>query len=346
MAGDNEVKNKTPTPRKRRPAPAAKSRQQGFLPFLIAGLVCITTAFALGTGAWLLFGKRLKPEVTQTVVEPPPENVLLMSAPATPTPAPTPEPSPTPEKLQAEELIPPPPGAVEVKGGVAELGGQDPDNPARKVQVADFFIGEAEVTNEQFNEFVAATKHKAPITWLKDGVMPPNRKTYPVTGVTYQDAVDFCAWLSQKLGRIVRLPTEAEWELAARGPQKFLYPWGNEWQPKAAIWAGNGGKLQPVKTIAEGRSPSGAYDMAGNAWEWTSDNALNDKGKTLMSGVKFNKIVKGGAAEEARELISSTSRLAQVENGPHRLVGFRYVVERSLNNDSGAKATPSPATTP
>jgi formylglycine-generating enzyme required for sulfatase activity len=339
-----ETSNKnTPPKKKKRPAKADKTpRQANLLPFLLAGLVCLSLAFALGAGAWYVFGKKLKPDVAQVVSEPGPAVVANAPAPeATPTPAATP--TPTPEvKIQPEQLLPPPPGTVPVNGGQVELGGGEADNPARKVSVDNFYIAETEVTNEQFLEFVKETKHKAPLTWLAGGVMPPNRGAHPVTGVTFQDAVEFCSWLSQKLGTIARLPTEAEWELAARGPQKFLYPWGNEWKKDAAVWAGNGGKLQPVKKLEAGRAPCGAFDMAGNAWEWTSDNALNDKGKPLIANGKFKKILKGGAAEEAQELISATSRSPNVETGAHRLVGFRFVVERrSPATEAKPSATPT-----
>lgn len=270
-----------------------RSAQPGLMPFILAGLICLTLAFAMGTGAWWLFGKKLKPDKSPVN---PPATPMPVSAVPSPLPSeastasPTVAPAVTADKnLPAESIISPPPGTVAVTGGVFELGGQDLDNPARKVPLADFFIAETEVTNEQYQEFIVAAKYKTPLTWLKGGTIPLGRGQFPVTGITFQDAVEFCNWLAQKLGAKVRLPSEAEWELAARGSQHFLYPWGNDWRSKAAVWAQNGGKLQPVKSLPEGRAECGAFDMAGNAWEWTSDNALNDKGKPLLAGGKTQK---------------------------------------------------------
>ena len=349
MANESEQNRPTEVPKGKPKKTAANSRQPGLLPFVIAGIFCLTTAFALGTGAWWLFGKKLKPDVAQVVAESAPLTIVATPAPeATPeiTPTPTVTPTPTPAgKLQPEQLLPPPTGTVAVTGGILEMGGQDANNPARKVPVSDFYIAETEVTNEQYAEFVVATQRKPPLTWLKGGVMPPTRGQYPVTGITFADANEFCQWLSKKLSLKARLPNEAEWEIAARGPQRFLFPWGNEWRKKAAVWTGNGGKLQPVKSIPEGRATCGAYDMAGNAWEWTSDNFLNEKGKPLLAGVKFKKIMKGGAAEESQGMISATSREQQVENGAHRLVGFRFVIElyKALPKESNADpAAPTP----
>ena len=153
---------------------------------------------------------------------------------------------------------------------MVELGGTDSTVPAQKVAVDPFFISETEVTNHQYQEFLKETNHRAPGGW-KNGDFPPGAANEPVTAVTWQDAVDYCQWLSTKVGATVRLPLEAEWELAARGPQGLKYPWGNEWDDRAAASENKHGFVHAVKSYPAGRSPCGAYDMAGNVWEWVAD---------------------------------------------------------------------------
>jgi formylglycine-generating enzyme required for sulfatase activity len=148
----------------------------------------------------------------------------------------------------------------------------------------------------------------------------------PVTGVTWQDAVDYCNWLSQQLGVTVRLPSEAEWEFAAKGTGNFKYPWGNEWKDSAAGCKENGGEKRAVKSYPDGRSPFGAYDMAGSVWEWTGeDDEFKDE---EISEIIKGKIIKGGSAVEGKEFVSATSRDILPPEETDMWTGFRYVVVR------------------
>ncbi len=96
---------------------------------------------------------------------------------------------------------------------------------------------------------------------------------HPVTQVSWDDAVAFAQWVSQVTGRNVRLPTEAEWEKAARGTDGRIYPWGDIWDKTKlnSFEGGRGDTTQVGKYSPEGDSPYGAADMAGNVWEWTAD---------------------------------------------------------------------------
>lgn len=176
----------------------------------------------------------------------------------------------------------PPPGMVEVPGGPFVMGTDvvdtegraeelglmitwfDAERPERTMMLPRFYMDRAEVTNARFAAFVAATDHRPPSHW-KDGNTPPEGlENHPVTHVTWFDARDFCAWDGEK-----RLPTEPEWEKAARGSSGLIYPWGNEFDTDAANVARNG--TVPVGTFPRGDSAYGIQDLAGNVWEWTAD---------------------------------------------------------------------------
>jgi formylglycine-generating enzyme required for sulfatase activity len=160
-----------------------------------------------------------------------------------------------------------------------------------------------------------------------------------VSGVTWQEAADYCSWLSGKVGATVRLPTEAEWELAARGPKNLKYPWGDEWDERAAAATESGGRVRAVKSFPAGRSPFGAFDMAGNVWEWVEDEATDEEGRPKTEGGATLRVIRGGAATEPRAFVSATSRYeVRADKGSARL-GFRYVVVRP---EGSAAQRPAP----
>jgi formylglycine-generating enzyme required for sulfatase activity len=294
-------------------------RTSRFVPFLIALTVCAASAVALGFSAWYLFGKNPAAASNKRpqVISESPAGVPAGSAPA----------NANTSKESSPSSAAPLPGTLFVAGATVEIGGTDPTAPAQKVAVDSFFISETEVTNHQYQEFVKETNHSAPGGW-KDGDFPPGAANEPVTEVTWQDAVDYCQWLSTKVGAVVRLPLEAEWELAARGPQGFKYPWGNEWDDRAAASESKHGFVHAVKSYPAGRSPCGAYDMAGNVWEWVAD-VRDPEDKTIPAEHLKNRIIKGGAANEQQELITAASRNLIPKDYAGTFLGFRYVVLRS-----------------
>ncbi|HKX27410.1 MAG TPA: SUMF1/EgtB/PvdO family nonheme iron enzyme [Blastocatellia bacterium] len=245
-----------------------------------------------------------------------------------------------PSALTPEAAVRAPAGELPVAGGIVALKREG--EPVQQVPVEAFAIAETEVTNSQYQEFVRETKRAAPSHW-RDREYPPGTATEPVTMVTWQDAVDYCAWLSRKLGALVRLPTEAEWELAAGGTSSFQYPWGNEWNDAAATCAERGGQVHAVKSYPAGRSPVGAYEMAGNVWEWVADEAFDREGQPLMKSGAFLKIAKGGAADESKSFIGTRARAVLQADQPRQYLGFRYVVIRkrpNLRSDSVARHVP------
>jgi len=146
----------------------------------------------------------------------------------------------------------------------------DNEQPQHSVYVPEFTIGKYPVTNVQYAAFVRVMKHELPDHW-EGGNIPAGKENHPVVNVSWHDAVAFCEWLSQEAGRPFRLPTEAEWEKAARGTDGQIYPWGDE-PPTAELcnFDRNIGDTTPVGRYSpRGDSPYGCADVAGNAWEWT-----------------------------------------------------------------------------
>ena len=126
------------------------------------------------------------------------------------------------------------------------------------------------MTNQQYAAFIAATGREAPQHW-RGRTPPPELRNHPVVYVSWHDAVAYCRWLSQARGEEVRLPSEAEWEKAARGDQdRRAYPWGDEAPDEHRCnFDINIGSTTPVGIYPAGASPYGCLDMSGNVWEWT-----------------------------------------------------------------------------
>ncbi|MCU1384916.1 MAG: hypothetical protein JWL71_3613 [Acidobacteria bacterium] len=174
---------------------------------------------------------------------------------------------------------------------------EDDERPVHRVYVSEFFIGRFPVTNDEYARFIQATGHPAPVVrglplitlggreslfrdtaaayeWQGD-LPPAGHGSHPVVLVRYDDALAYCHWLSTTISRAVRLPTEAEWEKAARaGTEGLRYPWGQD------IDASRGNFLIDPATRSQRGTRStgtyapnayGLYDVCGNVWEWVSD---------------------------------------------------------------------------
>jgi formylglycine-generating enzyme required for sulfatase activity len=149
-----------------------------------------------------------------------------------------------------------------------------------------------------------------------------NRPDQPVVGVSFEDANRFAAWLSIRLGVARRLPTEDEWEKAARGGLDAIYPWGDQspLDGARANYSGNGrfAAPSPVGSFAAGRNAYGLYDMAGNVWQWTSTPAGAGTGR---------KIVKGGSWMDGPTDLRVSNRRDVDSSQGYVDVGFRLVRE-------------------
>ena len=160
---------------------------------------------------------------------------------------------------------------AEIPGGVFEMGrsgGAPQEAPAHQIKVQTFFIDKTEVTNAEYAEFVRDTNYIPPTHWA--GTKPPDGlELWPVVNVSFEDANAFAKWRSKRDGVSYRLPTEEEWEFAARnGIKGDLYPWGNEWKDQLAVV--NDTTPAQVGSHPAGANQWGVQDLIGNVWEWTA----------------------------------------------------------------------------
>jgi formylglycine-generating enzyme required for sulfatase activity len=141
------------------------------------------------------------------------------------------------------------------------------ESPMHEVNLPAFRIGCYPVTNAEFSEFIRQTGRLIPITAGWEGQYPPvNKLTYPIAGITWYDAVAYCRWLSEQTGRNYGLPSEAQWEKAARGMDWFVYPWGDEWEDERCNF-GNF-TVTPVDAFPA-QNEYGCFDLVGNVRQWT-----------------------------------------------------------------------------
>lgn len=205
-----------------------------------------------------------------------------------------------------EEIDPtkPPSGLVYVPGGDFIMGRDEGDefsSPAHSVSVKPFFIDLTEVTNEDYKKFVDAENYKPPPDW-KNKTFPDGKAKFPVTGVNWDAANAYAKWAGK------RLPTEEEWEFAARGTDGRIYPWGNDWNNELAN-VGNQKRGMVEVGTTEGKSPFGLYDMSGNSWEWTADDAVAyPNGKMLPNDSIEPKIIRGGFYGSLKDQATTTFR--------------------------------------
>ncbi len=145
------------------------------------------------------------------------------------------------------------------------------EQPRHTVELSEYSIGKYPITNQQYQAYVKESG-KSPQGWDGDQY-PQGKDAHPVVNISWDDAIAYCKWLTEKTKKMYRLPTEAEWEKAARGEDGRMWSWGNEFDKKNAntLEAGIGGTSPVGQFSPQGDSPYGCADMIGNVWEWCAD---------------------------------------------------------------------------
>jgi iron(II)-dependent oxidoreductase len=216
---------------------------------------------------------------------------------------------------------------------------QEDEEPQHRVYVSQYYIGKYPITNTQYGSYVRSKK--------VDFTVPLGKDDHPVGNIRRDDAIGFCEWLSHETGQAFRLPTEAEWEKAARGTRGLLYPWGNTYEVgKANVAKGFvesliksfGDRTTPVGQYSPGGdSPYGAADMAGNVWEWCADGYQGDaykKHAKSNSPVKDPAVptrnrlgvLRGGSADQELTYARCSNRTAVPPTDRESHYGFRVIV--------------------
>jgi serine/threonine-protein kinase len=234
---------------------------------------------------------------------------------------------------------PAPPGMVYIPGGTFIMGNNNsPDDfekPEHERYVAPFFIDRTEVTNEQYAQFVQETGHPPPPNWKGKKTYPPGTAKLPVAEVSWDDAQAFAKWAGK------RLPTEVEWEYAARGTDRRLYPWGMEFDPTKLNAGRDISRIKDQRRQVgsfPGASPFGVLDMAGNVAEWTDSGYDLYPGSQAVIKPEFQplKIIRGGCfADDARRTMV-TRRLMNERTFRDLSTGFRCAKDAPPVNTADA----------
>jgi formylglycine-generating enzyme required for sulfatase activity len=267
-----------------------------------------------------------------------------------PQPAPSPEAAalvfePQMVKIPAGKFLM---GSTDKQAAQAVKDGIEPnvvkwEQPQHTVELSEYYIGKYPITNREYQAFVRDAKYPSPKGW--DGEQfPSERGGHPVKGISWDDANAYCKWLSKLTGRNYRLPTEAEWEKAARGTDGRVYPWGDVFDPKKSntVEAGINDTSDVGNFSPDGDSIYGCADMVGNVWEFCADWMSMDIYSLRDSGVKDPKgpdmgnehVIRGGSFNNVDYYARCSVR---IDTRPYYLgytgrnIGFRVV---SSSNDT------------
>lgn len=223
---------------------------------------------------------------------------------------------------------------VRIPAGDCPIGGSLSHQDVHKPKVAAFAIGKYAVTNAEYLRFVEETGHRSPERNSFDSkhrlwegkTFPPEIARQPVVNVSWSDASAYCAWLSKKTGRKFRLPTEEEWELAARGGLAGkAYPAGDSIDEQSA-WFGH--KWQGLKTLKDvdyGKPNGyGLYGMAGNVWQWVEDwyVPIYDM-RPVTEELKLHRVIRGGSWANEADFLKVNYRSFHPPEFRDLFIGFR-----------------------
>jgi formylglycine-generating enzyme required for sulfatase activity len=211
--------------------------------------------------------------------------------------------------------------------------GAKDEAPLHKVYVDAFYIAKYPITNARYERFVEAIGH-SPLPHWRGPTIPTEKEDYPVVNVTWYESCAYCQWLAEETGQVARLPTEAEWEKAARGTDMRLYPWGAQFDvDKCNVLDSGLRRPTPVGQYSpQGDSPYGVCEMSGNVWEWThsiykpypyrADDGREDP------EAEGPRVLRGGSFGSGRDFARVSSRFAYQpdEHSFYGDNGFRIVM--------------------
>jgi formylglycine-generating enzyme required for sulfatase activity len=285
--------------------------------------------------------------------------------------APTLSPAPQPKSTASITVKYVPAGAFLRGSDTGTLPFEDDETPQREIYLDAFWIHHTEVTNAQYKRFVDASGYDEPRHWSEDGwdwrqganpgdeswgrslrtwprdwqdgLFSVGRADHPVVGINWYEADAYCHWLAEDTGSPYHLPTEAEWEKAARGVDGRIYPWGNDWDPAHANCAlGGPSQIVPVGQYSpSGDSFYGVADMAGNVYEWVADwydggyyegsPDSNPPGPESSSGGAWvnHRVMRGGSWRTTPEFTRTPQRHSMVASYASDDVGFRCAYSAS-----------------
>lgn len=233
--------------------------------------------------------------------------------------------------------------------------GSEDEQPVRKIYLDAYYIKRYEVTNQEYQEFVKDSSYPIPYLPKKEAepfnwdplnkIAPEGKSDHPVVLITWSDAMEYCKWLSRRIQKNVSLPTEAQWEKAARGENALWYPWGSEKNSARQYFgnfaAGNSkdkdgfALTSPIGSFPQGASPYGCLDMAGNVSEWCLDSYDKFSYQEIPSRnplvVKEDaswpwKVLRGGSWYDSEFYLRTTYRYAARYDQSDIRWGFRYVI--------------------
>ena len=221
---------------------------------------------------------------------------------------------------------------VQIPSGEFTMGER---SEAHCVHLPDYAIARVPITQAQYALFVQATGHEPPAGWT--GKRPPiGKEGHPVVGVDWHAALGYCRWLGAVTGKPITLPSEAEWEKAARGADDArAYPWGGDIDAVLCNVRESGfGGTTPVGIFLNGASPSGCLDMAGNVWEWTRSrwgiaypyDPLDPRRERFDAEDDIRRVVRGGSWSDHRDYARCACRFGLRPDNRLDNLGFRVVL--------------------
>jgi formylglycine-generating enzyme required for sulfatase activity/energy-coupling factor transporter ATP-binding protein EcfA2 len=234
-------------------------------------------------------------------------------------------------------------GFVKIPAGEFPMGSDterdkdaDDDELLHTVFLSEYYIARYPVTMAQFRAFVQDSEYQPEGKWERYSEYP----NHPVVRVTWNDAVKYCEWLTGKLkhtGWIIKLPTEAQWEKAARGTDGRIYPWGDGADPDKANYEDTGiNTTSAVGCFPKGASPYGCFDMAGNVWEWCRDwygdysigshsDPIGSHSNPIGPHSGADRVLRGGSCYDLAWYCRSAYRSRNAPDNRGSISGFRLV---------------------